>query len=153
MIQRIQSLYLFLALVFMITLLFLPVIRFIGPEGQNYLFLVKGVKLAGTNDPLIIRTYPLLILYIIIPLLSTLTIFLYKNRMLQIRISIFNILLMVGSLGLLYYYLRECVRELTTEPTFSIPVIFPLISAILTYIAYRGIRKDEEIIRSYDRIR
>jgi hypothetical protein len=83
-----------------------------------------------------------------------LNIFFYKNRKLQIRICVYAIILEFGQIGLMYYFWVVLFHKLgEAEYLFRIPVLFPVLAIILTYLAFRGIRKDEILIRSIDRIR
>ncbi|MGM0408670.1 MAG: DUF4293 family protein, partial [Bacteroidota bacterium] len=61
--------------------------------------------------------------------------------------------LMIGYLGLNYYYIQSFVSQLNGIVSYKITVIFPFVAAILTYLAIRAIGKDEALIRSMDRIR
>jgi hypothetical protein len=95
----------------------------------------------------------LLVLTAILPLV---TMFLYKRRMLQIRLCAVNIVLLIGVVVFvaIYYYLNSILdgAEFTAR-SFSITAIFPLLSLILTYLAARAIFRDEMLVRSLDRIR
>jgi len=154
MIQRIQSLYFFIALVTMTVAVIFPATRFLGENGQVYLLQVWGIIEAGSDSSsVLINTIPLLILYLAIPLLLLITLFAFNKRTRQIRLSIFSILLMVGSLALLYFYRRYGMINLKAEAYFTIFAAFPIVAAILTYLGFRGVKKDGELIRSYDRIR
>ena len=154
MIQRVQSIYLFFSMILMILIFFFPIARLIGGENQTFLLNFSGIyKTNPDGHELIIGAIPLAIILIAIPVISFVTIYLYKNRMLQIRLTIFNILLMLGSAGLMFFYIRHGQGKLDAEVYYSFPIVLPLVSAILTYLAFRGIKKDEELVRSYDRIR
>jgi len=43
--------------------------------------------------------------------------------------------------------------EINGETFYLYPLAFPVVAAILTFLAFRGVKKDEELVRSYDRIR
>ncbi len=154
MIHRVQSVYLFFALIIMGLMFFFPLARFFDPAtGSTYALHLNGIYHTGT-DKRIMPTLPLFILTGFVCLLLLIDIYLYKRRVLQGRICVFGILLMLGLTGLIYYYLKQGAAETrTTRFTLSLPAIFPLITAVLTYLAYRGIRKDEALVRSIDRIR
>lgn len=153
MIQRVQSLYLFFAVIGMALMLIFPIAKLIGPEDLNYEYLFYGIVTAGDRGDLVISTIPLACLLFAIPLMSLITIFLFRNRVLQLRLCVFNIIWMAGALILTWYYTYEAGRSLDVEALFSFPAIMPLVSAILSYMAFRGIRRDELLIRSVDRIR
>lgn len=81
-------------------------------------------------------------------LLSVISIFLYTNRMLQVRIGyslIFLHLLMLFFIGAHYYF---------DKGTRFLPwAALPLVSLILQVLAVRAVKKDETLIKSMDRLR
>jgi hypothetical protein len=154
MIQRIQTIYYALAMTLMAFSIFLPVCRFIGDNGQVYLLHTWGIVEAGREaPPVVIHTIPLLILFLVILFLLLIAVFSFRKRMLQMRLSVFTMVLMVGSLALLYFYRKQGMMHLNADAYFTLYAALPIVSAILTYLAFRGVKKDEELIRSYDRIR
>jgi hypothetical protein len=155
MIQRIQTLYLLAALVLMVLMLFLPFAEMAGVNGAIYRLGSGGLSRLGTGemDP-VSQSIPLLILILILALLLLVTIFLFRNRKLQMRICVYSIILEFGLIGLGYYYFFTAMRDIeVSETAFHLPVIIPVLSIILIYLAFRGIRKDEVLIRSIDKIR
>jgi hypothetical protein len=155
MLQRIQTLYLLAATVLMSLMLFLPLAE-IAAEGTGiYKVLSQGWYItAGETAELAMATWPVFILVLSLTLLPLINIFLYKKRKLQIRICIYSIILAFGLIGLIYYYFVIGFRQLD-DPAYALhfPMIVPVIFIILIYLAFRGIRKDEILIRSLDRIR
>ena len=151
MIQRIQTVYLLFASVILGLLLFLPLAYMVDAEANNFSYLFYGIT--DAQGKIVMLDYPLAILLVAMPLLNLIAIFLFKKRILQMRICIFNILLMLGSLALIWYYSYQAENTLFVDTFFSYTVVFPLVSAILTFLAFRGIRKDEILVRSADRIR
>ena len=151
MIQRIQTIYLLLATTILVLILFLPIASMVDAQANNFSYLFYGV--VDSSNTAVIIDYPLAIILGLIPFINLITIFLYKSRILQMRICIFNILLMLGSLALIWFYSYEAENVLFVDTYFSYPVVFPLVGAILTFLAFRGIRKDEVLVKSADRIR
>ena len=133
MIQRIQTLLLFGALALMIPMIAFPLIHF--PNGETiYCF----------------ETSPLLILSLVSIGDLVATIALFRARMVQIRISIFNTVILLGLQGwIAYHYFFAPIPG----ATFSITAIFPVIAAILTLLAIRYIGRDEAIVRAMSRLR
>ena len=153
MIQRVQSLYLFFSIIGMALMLIFPIAKLIGPGDLSYEYLFYGIVIEGSDGEVVLSAIPLACLLAAIPLMSLITIFLFRYRVLQLRLCVFNILWMIGALVLTWYYTYEAGRSLNVEALFSFPAIMPLVAAILTYLAFRGIRRDELLIRSVDRIR
>ncbi|MCD6597040.1 MAG: DUF4293 domain-containing protein, partial [Bacteroidales bacterium] len=133
MIQRIQTIYLLLATVILVLILFLPIASMVDAQANSFSYLFYGV--VDSSNTLVIIDYPLAIILGLIPFLNLVTIFLYKSRILQMRICIFNILLMLGSLALIWFYSYEAENVLFVDTYFSYPVVFPLVAAILTFMA------------------
>ncbi|MDE5710674.1 MAG: DUF4293 domain-containing protein, partial [Bacteroides sp.] len=94
MIQRIQSVYLLLVTVLLVMAMCMPIGQFIGADGVTaYLFKPLGVNLADGEFQSTWGLFGILLLGAVIALCS---IFLYRNRMLQVRMTIFGSLLLVG---------------------------------------------------------
>lgn len=134
--QRVQTLYLAIATILTASLFFCNVATIIGPEGEI----------------LTIRYYErLAYLLFMISLLSAEVISLlsFKTRMLQMRVAVLAGLLMTGFqiwLGVDFFVHRK-------EMVFSITAIFPLVCAILDFMAARAIALDEAMVQSASRIR
>jgi len=150
MLQRIQSLFLLLAAAAMLVASVSPLATFIY-NSDEVLFEAMGIYLNGTLTD---STWGLFVIGAISSLLSMVTLFLYKNRMLQIRLSIFNMVIMVGFylfFGFVLYqvYPVENLQFRSVE----IGVIMPVIAIILTILAIRKIGADEALVRSLNRLR
>jgi hypothetical protein len=153
MIQRIQTLYLFIALILMdIVMIFPMAIIVFGQE--EALFYIAGLKPVppAINSPA--GALPLTILLFTNLLLIVAAILLYKRLKLQMRITIVNTaLLLLTELVIVVYLFRFISLPGAGTHTFSLPIVFPLISAILLYLAYRGMKHDKELLDSLNRIR
>ena len=82
------------------------------------------------------------------------TIFLFRNRMLQIRMTIFSSILLIG------YYIAFCVFMFILKGdldamTFQLgwALCLPVVAIILNYLAFRAIYKDEVMVKAADRLR
>ncbi len=152
MIQRIQSLFLFAAVIIQILFLTFPLAHF-SMADYNLIFKAKGFLDAGTNE-MLLKTSALLILSIGIPLLTIITILLYKKRILQIRLCIYNILINIGLIGMLLMQISSFMKNNPIEArTYGMAMAIPLASIILLFLAFRGIRKDEVLVKAYERLR
>lgn len=154
MIQRIQTVYLLIAAFLLAFFFFVPFSTFmVEPQMVKYLFLVSGLLSEGITNESIYSTLPLLILSILVFAISMVTIFLFKKRMIQIRLCVINTVLLIGMQGLLYYYVVAVSKLLLANPNYSIIFIFPAVSAVLCFLALRSIAKDEALVRSLERLR
>jgi hypothetical protein len=147
MIQRIQTIYIFFAAVLTALLLKLDFAE-LAVEGQLYVFNAKGI-IGG--EEVLFNGLPILSFIGLITLLHLIVIFLFKKRILQIRILGFTIILLLGLVGVMFYFLYAAFDG--AEIVFKIPVVFPVLAVILDYLAIRAIGKDEALIRSLNRIR
>lgn len=82
------------------------------------------------------------------------SIFRYKNRKQQMKLTIlsFVLLLLITGLSILQVFIFRNTYG-SDAVHLKLALIFPLISAVLTIMGYRGIKHDEELVKSYDRIR
>jgi hypothetical protein len=137
----------------MLLLFFFPLAEILSGEDQMYVFRFNGLYYAG-HETVYVQAVPPIILLSVIVVVNFLSIFLYKRRILQIRLNFINLLLMLGYAGLVYFYVRDFSGRLDAQVVnYKLFDAFPFVSAILTYLAIRAIGKDEALIRSIDRIR
>ncbi len=154
MIQRIQTVYLFLAAIAIGLVFAFPLAELLVDEKFLFIFRYRGLyEIKEGKELLAVASYPLAILFAISLLITIVTIFLYKKRNLQMRLSIINILIMLASPGVVYYYIAVAFANYTAVVSYDIISLMPIIAAIFTYMAYRGIRKDELLVMSLNRIR
>lgn len=144
MLQRVQTLYLLAATVLMALVTLLPMVTFTTTSGEEVL---KAFDLVYIGALLAICT-----------LLPFITIWLFKNRWLQIRLCFAELVLLLGAQIFSIVYaarvtngMRESFAGLVADK--NITIIFPAIAFILVILAIRGIIKDQQLIKSLDRIR
>jgi len=147
MIQRIQTVYIFIAALLTGLLLKLDFAE-LAVKGELYIFNANGII---SDDQVLFNGLPILGFIGLITLLHLIIIFLYKKRILQIKILGFTMVLLLGLVGVMLYFLYAAFEG--AEVVFKIPIVFPVIAFILDYLAIRAIGKDEALIRSLNRIR
>ena len=145
MIQRIQSVYLLLVTVLLVVAICMPVGQFIGADGVTAHVLADG----GFQS-----TWGLFGILLLSALVAFCTIFLFRNRMLQIRMTIFSSILLIG------YYIAFCVFMFilkgdldATAFQLGWALCLPVVAIILNYLAFRAIYKDEVMVKAADRLR
>ncbi len=155
MIQRIQSVYLLLTTI--LAGLFLTGIFFQINTGDSSRLVMKinGFFEASSGNDFLLKqsVMPVLIISIIIPVISLISIFLYRNRKFQMKAILLLVLLNILLIGVCGYYILTIIRP---EPVKIIPVFrmfIPAVNLVLAILAYLAIRKDENMVRSYDRLR
>jgi len=154
MIQRIQSLWLFLATCTLIAVLFLPIGNFIFtmPHGR-YECTAFNMTQALDVLPLHLPVWLIPLFSIVAGLLSFFAIFLFKKRDRQIRwvwaAFIFEVILAVGLTSMFLYF----KFALDAWVGFGPAVLMPFLALLLDYLAIKGIKKDDALVKSLDRIR
>ena len=173
MIQRIQTLYLFVVVVLFATMVATPLLDFrinhvkvdvenqapqakpdvkLSKDVKVYQMTYKGIVDKESGDMLISTS--LVTLYeIIVAAVALITIFLYKKRTSQIKLTIFNMVLQVGFYVVIAIYMYTAYKYAETDFDYHLPIVFPLISLILSYLAFRAITKDELLVKSLGRVR
>jgi hypothetical protein len=152
MFQRIQSVYLLISLVAWTMLFLFPVIGFTNDAGESWKFLPKGI-VAETGGKAVVKTIPLFILFLVIEHLVLMGLLSFKKRMAQLRMTVLGMFLQVFSYGLIVLYTFQGKNVLNAKPELLFWTIMPLIAAISSYFAFRGIRRDIVLLRAQDRIR
>lgn len=153
MIQRIQTLFILAALICTGLFYFLPFGYLINADLTEIPILITGLEFLKDGNSVSYSLLPLLTMFSIINLITLASILLYKKRMLQIRLSVFNIIMQLGSFGMLFYYLTDISKKMALEYNTGILIILPIAAAILTFLAIRSIAKDEALVRSISRLR
>lgn len=154
MIQRKQTIFLFLAFVTTVVCLCLPLgsieLQGMGVEPVLYNMALAQPDNNGVNYDFFYA--PLAALLVLAAILEITAIFLYKNRKRQARFCSFAIALIFVWLLLFAYYKYFDLTEVG-QLRQSIAVSFPFLSAVFDYLAVKGIRADERLVRAADRIR
>lgn len=161
MIQRVQTIFLFLSGIAIILMAFFPIAVFTDAAAAEtntkyMIFTIFEVSNeVGPNPFSFWFNLPILIFVAAIAVISITAIFLYKKRPLQMKltqIGIFlNILLVMG---ILFFYIDQIEQVTGTMANYQdIGIYLPLISLVFLILANRFIRKDEKMVRSVDRLR
>lgn len=158
MIQRIQTIYLSVAVIASALLFFLPLASFYNEVVGNYRLFIYSVKCMDPNPKFIFGnfyTFPLLFFMVTSVFLSAGAIFLYKKRLLQARYCTFNIMInIVFLMVLFFFYINQIKGMVKIEPEYNpVGMILPLVTMASLILASRAIRKDEELVKSADRLR
>ncbi|GAO44912.1 DUF4293 domain-containing protein [Flavihumibacter petaseus] len=86
--------------------------------------------------------------------LATVAIFLYKKRPTQYNMAIIGALLSIVVIGLQVYAVEGFKKSVPLmQGTYKWGGLLPIAMVIFLFLAARGIRKDEKLIKSLDRLR
>jgi glucan phosphoethanolaminetransferase (alkaline phosphatase superfamily) len=149
MIQRKQSIFLALAVVFLVQLFIFPVYGF-EKDGQFLPFYIYGL---GSLSPDYFATIALNVFSIF---LLVAIIFLYKNRKQQLLLCKIATLLITALIVAIFYFAENAksLPELAGYTSEIRPMLVtPLAALVMVILANRAIKQDEELVRSADRLR
>lgn len=152
MIQRIQTIYLVLAGLFPAFTFFFPLHHFTGADFDVTMYgcHFSGIEMMdlAPSDPYVLAFIG--VLAIVLPIVA---IFQFKNRKRQIlwvNLSLYT--------DLLWYivailYANNATNSLHCNPSFAAGFFAPALAIIALFLAKRGIKRDEALVRAADRIR
>jgi uncharacterized membrane-anchored protein len=150
MIQRIQSLWLLLAAV--CCFLTLQFSFFSGNILDNEQLVLKSMTALGlTSHPEAGKTeYNILSLLLTATtgVISFIAIFMYANRMTQLKLTVTALLLSLLTLVYLFILTQDF-----SDGTLSLTSVFAFLPPIFLFLASRGIYKDQKLVKSMDRLR
>ena len=158
MIQRVQSIYLFLAALTGLMTFFLSYAHFDadGAKVAEYamfgVFNVQSEMLEMTGP----YTFPVWIFGALAVIVPFIAIFLYKNRPLQMRIARLATLVNLGYVVYLFFAIdaiNEQVFDNGLKVLHHAGFYMPVIALVFCFLGVRGIKKDEALVKSLDRIR
>ncbi len=166
MIQRLQTLFLLGVVISMLLVLAFPIWEKISVEEQQMVsltaFTLQHTSIDTTNaetPPEIIDQTHTIIIAILAMLaagIAGFSIFQYNNRLMQMKLGALNSLIMAGTLGASMYYIISVGNEMLEagyDGDYRIGLFFPGAAIIFNVMANKFIRRDENLVRSVDRIR
>ena len=136
MLQRIQTIYLFLAALISGVLIFF--VSLWSNENGDSVFVEEVLIAMG--------------LFLGSAVLSIISIFLFKNRKLQFVLGRINILLNFFLLGVFVYWSLTVPGEMEISEK-GIGMFIPVLSIVFLVLANKAIKKDEDLVKSVDRLR
>ncbi len=158
MIQRIQSLYILIASCLIGLAAILPLFSFqLDGSSETVSASLSAFSWKGLNAEGVWQTleslYMLGIAFCLTALFTFSIIFFYKNRKKQISMVRYSFILTIALLATVcyYVYLVQTPDVVATKP--QVGTLLITISFVFDWLAIKAIRKDEELVRSIDRIR
>lgn len=153
--QRIQTLYLSIAILINLGLYLVNVAQF-QLEEQLHDFTLYGLIDANSGE-MLYSTISLSVLNMFSILVSLIVIFMFKKRQLQIKLSQLNLFLQVVLVAAIFFIVdtAAAANNLDTEidVEYGAGIILAILPLVFIYLAIRAIKKDEALIRAADRIR
>ena len=155
MIQRIQTIYLLLTTILAGLFLTGDIFKLISGVTSKLIMNFRGIfEITAENDfTLSGKVFPVFLVSVLLPLISFISIFLYKNRNIQLKVTLILIILEVLLTVLITYYTIRFIQRFEASLVPGFRMFIPLILVVFSIMAYRGIKRDENLVRSYDRLR
>ena len=180
MIQRIQSFWLVLAMCCMVLCFMVPVAQYqmnvpsTGQKVEAELNLLAKDNPEMLNeianlDPLVVysqkasgfHTWPLVAVAALTALVAVVCIFLYRNRVRQMRMVAVGFLFNVAYVFLLFFWavdaygktVLRAMQGTDLQVIWYVGAYAPIVSLLFFVLAHRGIKKDEAKVRTADRLR
>ena len=145
MLQRKQTLWLFIAALLNAGVFYFGLYSYHVMENG-----VDMAKMMRVNDH-----FPLLLIALVMTLLPLITLFMYNNRKRQMRMSFVSILAIISFVSLTLSRVTN-LSKLVPPPTnesYWIGAVLPVIALVFLFMAIFGIRRDEKLVKSVDRLR
>lgn len=143
MIQRIQTLFLLIAAGLLVSMFFTPMVIFTGSDVTiPYIAMNSNFNFTLTT-----------IFSLVCTILCIATIFMFRNRVRQMRMCNLNSLILIGYQVIIAIYFFQRASRFGEDARFTITAVFPICAAILTFIAMRYIARDEALVMASTRLR
>ena len=161
MIQRVQSIFLFIAMVIPIVLIFIP-LGYLTTDAAQYVYNSVSLKENIPEGISVVRNYYVAFCLALTAVMSGTALFSFKNRIRQMRIVSFTEIVFLITLFLMLWVCPDLVYNKffaakAESYTFNyniIPLIIMIVvEAVCLFLANRFIKKDEMLVRSADRLR
>lgn len=149
-IQRIQSLFILLAIIAVAIFLFIP---------YGYWDATVAGTFANQYGPLVAKDQPALLVPSIITLvLLVISIFLFKKLPVQKSIVMLSGIIITAMIIVVIYllcdsYIDKMDAGVTVKPLWGVSIVLLGAALIAIVFAVRGISHDQKLLRSYDRLR
>ena len=180
MIQRIQTIWLFLAACCMAMCFLSPAAQYtlqdeaLGQTTRAQLDLLAKDNPAmldqiAAGEPVVdfgqkasgFQTWPLIALAVIVMVVAVASIFMFKNRVRQARVVMVGFVLNLAYVFLLFFWAVDAYADTVKNymhlndiaVTWTVGAYAPIASLLLLFLANRAIRRDEAKVRAADRLR
>lgn len=152
--QRIQTVFLVIAIISLVVAIFLPIWVYNAPTEQSYQLYPFHYSVVE-NGERVTEYYPYAltaILAIASITLAVIEIRSFKNRMLQMKLGALNSLFMAGTIACGVIFSNQFIKTFQAG-SYGLGLWLPGIAVVCNLLANHFIRRDEKIVRDSDRLR
>ena len=155
--QRIQTVFLVIAIISLVASIFLPIWVMKDGTQQHSLYALHFSTIGQSSDRSSYATAYIpycitAILFVASITIAAIEIVRFKDRILQIKLGTLNSLLLAGGLGSAVYFASSLVKTYNGGQ-YGLGLWLPGVAVIFNWIAMRFIRRDEKLVRDSERLR
>jgi hypothetical protein len=96
--------------------------------------------------------FPTLLIALVMTLLPVVTIFMFRNRKRQITMSVFSIIAAAGFITMALQRTKN-LNAVPASDSYWVGSVLPVVAIVFLFMAILGIRKDDKLVKSTDRLR
>lgn len=155
MIQRIQSIFILGFILFSAATLFLPLAEY-GNSEQIVTVYATEISSDKPSESEYLFHYLIALVALANTLLGFRILFLFKNRIAQmkmLRVGSFLSIILIGIIFFVIEHSRTFYFDAETPIAYGMGIYFPLAAIVMSIVGNRFIKKDEDLVRSINRIR
>ena len=156
MIQRIQTVYLALAILLSVLLVFLKLtFATLVTESGNYELNSVSILLQkeGVVET-VMSSFPITGVIMLGVFLSIYGIMQYKNRKFQVKLIQAALIVQLVAAGVVFFFADKMgALDATAQVSYGPFMAVLLVNVVLYFVAIRGIKSDDALVRSADRLR
>ena len=152
--QRIQTVFLVIAIVSLVVSVFLPIWAYHDGEGNKHVLYALHYTV-NEGDKSITTYFPYSITAIFTIAAATVAfieIGKFKNRMLQMKLGALNSLFLVATIGFSLYFASQLIKTYQTGQ-YGLGMWLPGVAVVCNLLSNRFIRRDEKLVRDSERLR
>lgn len=160
MIQRVQTIYLFIASILTGLTAWFDLAVFYASDTEIFKYNLFGMQAVGEGDSFVPGNWIVqVVLVAASALLALFIIFKFKNRKLQLKLGQLNYLLLVAIILSVYFSVKNLahlnpLNEIENlKAVYWIGFYMPVAAIAFQFLANRGIKKDEALVKSVERLR
>lgn len=152
--QRVQTIFLAVAIACLVAMIFFPVWEAKGEEIRLTLYpLYYRTQMGATIQEIYFPYCFIAILGLAAATMAFIEIQKFENRLLQLKLGALNSLFMTACGFMAVYLSFQIQKSVQAQGNFGLALYLPFVAAVLNAIANRFIRRDENLVKDSDRLR
>ena len=160
MIQRIQTIYLLITSVLTGLIAYFDIAIYYSNDERIFNYKLLGMVGFGSYESFVPGNWIVqAALVAVSALLALYSLFMFKNRKLQLKLGQFNYLLLVAIILSVYFSVKNMTNLDPLNEVENLKAVYwigfylPVAAIAFQFLAIRGIKKDEALVKSVDRLR